>query len=125
MRRLSSGQVLKLHDALLEEFGGTSGIRDQGLLDSALNTPFATFGGKYLYPSLQAKAAQLGFGLVSNHPFVDGNKRTGAHIMLVFLAINGVDLNYTEEELIDVVLQVASGNINAQELLEWILEHQA
>lgn len=125
MRRLSSGQVLKLHDALLEEFGGTSGIRDQGLLDSALNTPFATFGGKYLYPSLQAKAAQLGFGLVSNHPFVDGNKRTGAHVMLVFLAINGVDLNYTEEELIDVVLQVASGNINAQELLEWILEHQA
>lgn len=125
MKRLSSGQVLKLHDALLEEFGGTSGIRDQGLLDSALNTPFATFGGKYLYPSLQAKAAQLGFGLVSNHPFVDGNKRTGAHVMLVFLAINGVDLNYTEEELIDVVLQVASGNINAQELLEWILEHQA
>ena len=125
MKRLSSGQVLKLHDARLEEFGGTSGIRDQGLLDSALNTPFATFGGKYLYPSLQAKAAQLGFGLVSNHPFVDGNKRTGAHVMLVFLAINGVDLNYTEEELIDVVLQVASGNINAQELLEWILEHQA
>ena len=125
MRRLSSGQVLKLHDALLEEFGGTSGIRDQGLLDSALNTPFATFGGKYLYPSLQAKAAQLGFGLVSNHPFVDGNKRTGAHVMLVFLAINGVDLNYTEEELIDVVMQVASGNINAQELQEWILEHQA
>ena len=72
MRRLSSGQVLKLHDALLEEFGGTLGIRDQGLLDSALNTPFATFRGKYLYLSLQVKAAQLGFGLVSNHPFVDG-----------------------------------------------------
>ena len=125
MRRLSSEQVLELHDALLREFGGTAGVRDQGLLDSALNTPFATFGGKYLSPSLQAKAAQLGFGLVSNHPFVDGNKRTGAHVMLVFLAINGVDLNYTEEELIDVVLQVASGNINAQELLEWILEHQA
>lgn len=124
MKRLSSGQVLKLHDALLEEFGGTSGIRDQGLLDSALNTPFATFGGKYLYPSLQAKAAQLGFGLVSNHPFVDGNKRTGAHVMLVFLAINGVDLNYVQEELIDIILRVASGNINAQGLLEWILEHQ-
>ena len=74
MRMLSSGQVLKLHDALLREFGGTAGVRDQGLLDSALNTPFATFGGRYLYPSLQAKAAPLGFGLVSNHPFVDGNK---------------------------------------------------
>ena len=124
MRRLSSDQVLKLHDALLEEFGGTSGIRDQGLLDSALNTPFATFGGRYLYPSLQAKAAQLGFGLVSNHPFVDGNKRIGAHVMLIFLAINGVELNYAQEELINVILQVASGNITAQGLLEWILEHQ-
>lgn len=105
MRRLSSGQVLKLHDALLKEFGGTAGIRDQGLLDSALNTPFATFGGRYLYPSLQAKAAQLRFSLVSNHLFVDGNKRIGAHVMLVFPAINGVELNYTQEELIDVILQ--------------------
>lgn len=81
---------------------------NQGLLDSALNTPFAAFGGRYLYPSLQAKAAQLGFGLVSNHPFVDGNKRIGAHVMLVFLAINGNELNYIQEELIDVILQVAS-----------------
>lgn len=124
MKRLSSEQVLKLHDALLEEFGGTAGVRDQGLLDSALNTPFVTFGGRYLYPSLQAKAAQLGFGLVSNHPFVDGNKRIGTHVMLVFLAINGVELNYTQEELIDVILQVASGKVNEQRLLEWILEHQ-
>ena len=72
-----------------------------------MNTPFATFGGKYLYPSLQAKSAQLGFGLVSNHPFVDGNKRIGAHVMLVFLAINGIELSYTQEELIVVILQVA------------------
>ena len=93
--------MLKLHDALLEEFGE-----------------------KYLYPSLQTKAAQLGFGLVSNHPFVDGNKRIGAHVMLVFLAINGVELNYIQEELINVILQVASGTVNAQGLLEWILEHQ-
>lgn len=125
MRMLSSEQVLELHDALLREFGGTAGVRGQGLLDSALNTPFATFGGKYLYPSLQAKAAQLGFGLVSNHPFVDGNKRIGAHVMLVFLAINGIELSYTQEELIDVILQVASGKIHAQGLLEWILQHQA
>ena len=67
----------------------------------------------------------MGFALVSNHPFVDGNKRIGAHVMLVFLAINGIELNYIEEELIDVILQVASGNVNAQGLLEWILEHQA
>lgn len=125
MRRLSYEQVLRLHDALIEEFGGTAGIRDQGLLDSALNMPFATFGGRYLYTSLQAKAAQLGFGLVSNHPFVDGNKRIGAHVMLVFLALNGIELAYKQEDLIDIVLEVASGQVNAQGLLEWILEHQS
>ena len=68
----SRNTVLRLHNALLETFGGTAGIRDDGLLESALNAPFATFGGQYLYPSVQAKAAQLGFGLVCNHPFVDG-----------------------------------------------------
>ena len=125
MRRLSYEQVLRLHDALIDEFGGTAGIRDQGLLDSALNMPFATFGGRYLYTSLQAKAAQLGFGLVSNHPFVDGNKRIGAHVMLVFLALNGIELAYKQEDLIDIVLEVASGQVNAQGLLEWILEHQS
>lgn len=90
MRMLSKNQVLALHAALLEEFGGTDGIRDMGMLESALAAPFQTFGGESLYPSLQAKAAQLGFGLVCNHPFLDGNKRTGAHVMLVFLALNGI-----------------------------------
>ena len=125
MRRLSYEQVLTLHDTLIEEFGGTAGIRDQGLLDSALNTPFATFGGKYLYASLQAKAAQLGFGLVRNHPFVDGNKRIGAHVMLVFLALNGIELDYEQEELVEIILEVASNQTNAQGLLDWILRHQA
>ena len=102
----------------------TAGIRDEGLLDSALNAPFATFGGKYLYPSVQAKAAQLGFGLVYNHPFVDGNKRIGAHVMLVFLAVNGIELAYDQQELIDIIWQVASGQAKADDLLVWILEHQ-
>lgn len=121
----SRSTVLRLHNALLETFGGTAGIRDDGLLESALNAPFATFGGQYLYPSVQAKAAQLGFGLVCNHPFVDGNKRIGAHVMLVFLAINGIELDYTQEELIDIILQIASGRAKAADLLEWILYHQA
>lgn len=125
MKTLSKEQVLRLHNALLETFGGTAGIRDDGLLESALNAPFATFGGQYLYPSVQAKAAQLGFGLVCNHPFVDGNKRIGAHVMLVFLAINGIELDYTQEELIDIILQIASGRAKAADLLEWILYHQA
>ena len=83
MKRLTKRQVLLLHEQLLQEFGGTPGVRDEGLLDSALAAPFQTFDGQSLYPSVQAKAAQLGFGLVCNHPFVDGNKRIGTHVMLV------------------------------------------
>lgn len=74
--------------------------------------------------SLQAKAAQLGFGLVCNHPFVDGNKRIGAHAMLVFLAVNGIELCYEQQELIDVILAVASGETDRQGLLQWILDHE-
>ena len=100
------------------------GSRDEGLLESALAAPFQTFGGEPVYPSLQAKAAQLGFGLIRNHPFVDGNKRIGAHTMLVFLAVNGIELRYEQQELIDIVLSVAAGQIDRQGLLQWILDHE-
>ena len=92
MIRLSKSQILLIHDQLISETGGSSGLRDEGMLDSALNAPFQTFGGEDVYPSLQKKAARLCFGLVKNHPFVDGNKRIGAHAMLVFLALNGIEL---------------------------------
>ena len=90
MIRLSKPQILLLHEQLIAETGGSSGLRDEGMLDSALNAPFQTFGGEDVYPSLQQKAARLCFGLAKNHPLVDGNKRIGAHVMLVFLALNGV-----------------------------------
>lgn len=77
-----------------------------------------------MYPSLQQKAARLRFGLVKNHPFVDGNKRIGAHAMLVFLALNGVELQHSQTELSDVILRLAAGEIETQELLRWILSHQ-
>ena len=124
MKTLSKRQVLALHSALIQEFGGSDGVRDEGLLESALAAPFQTFGGEPVYPSLQAKAAQLGFGLVCNHPFVDGNKRIGAHVMLVFLAVNRVDLHYEQQELIDVILSVASGKTDCYGLLQWILDHE-
>ena len=82
MIRLTKSQVLLIHDQLIAETGGSSGLRDEGILDSALSAPFQTFGGEDVYPSLQQKAARLCFGLVKNHPFVDGNKRIGAHVML-------------------------------------------
>ena len=124
MKTLSKNQVTALHSALIREFGGIDGIRDEGLLESALAAPFQTFGGEPVYPSLQAKAAQLGFGLIRNHPFVDGNKRIGAHTMLVFLAVNGIELRYEQQELIDIVLSVAAGQIARQGLLQWILDHE-
>lgn len=109
MKVLSKRQVLLLHQHLVDETGGSPGLRDEGLLDSALNAPFQGFGTTSAYPSLQQKAARLCYGLVKNHPFVDGNKRIGAHAMLVFLAVNGVELSYTQQELADIILQVAAG----------------
>ena len=121
---LSKEQVLKLHASLIEATGGSGGIRDEGMLDLALNNPFQSFGGKELYPSIQAKAARLCFGLVRNHAMLDGNKRLGTHVMLVFLALNGYELSYSQKELSDVILELASGNIGEKEILQWIIEHQ-
>ena len=94
MIRLTKEQVLMLHTQLIESTGGCDGIRDEGLLDSALESPFQSFIGEVLYPSVQAKAARLCYGLVKNHAMMDGNKRIGVHAMLVFLAVNGYELNY-------------------------------
>ena len=124
MIRLSKPQILLLHEQLIAETGGSSGLRDEGMLDSALNTHFQTFAGKDVYPSLQQKAARLCFGLVKNHPFVDGNKRIGAHVMLVFLALNGIELQHTQTELSEVILQLAAGTLQSTDLLDWILSHQ-
>ncbi len=124
MKRLSKEQVLKLHSQLIESFGGSDGVRDENLLDSALESPFQTFDGEELYPTLQAKAARLGYGLIKNHCMIDGNKRIGAHAMLVFLELNGVEIEYTQKELYTTVLAVADGSLDCDELLKWILKHQ-
>ena len=124
MIRLSKPQILLLHEQLVAETGGSSGLRDEGMLDSALNTPFQTFAGKDVYPSLQQKTARLCFGLVKNHPFVDGNKRIGAHVMLVFLALNGIELQHTQAELSEVILQLAAGTLQSTDLLDRILSYQ-
>lgn len=121
---LTKEQVLLLHDRLVEVTGGSKGIRDEGMLDSALSNPFQSFGGEELYPGIQAKAAQLCYGLVKNHAMLDGNKRLGAHVMLVFLALNGFELIYTQQELSDTILAVASGEMDAENLLQWIIQHQ-
>lgn len=123
MIKLTKEQVISIHSSLIEATGGTDGVRDIGLLESALETPFQTFDGKDLYPALIQKAARLGYSLVSNHPFVDGNKRIGIHTMLVFLAVNGVEIECTQKELIDIGLSLADGTMDAEKLLIWLSLH--
>ena len=124
MIRLSKEQVILLHQRLIETTGGSSGIRDEGMLESALSNPFQSFGDVELYPSIQAKAAQLCLGIVKNHPMIDGNKRLGTHVMLVFMALNGYELLYTQQELSSTILDLAAGKIGFETILQWIISHQ-
>ena len=120
MIKFSQEKVLLLHQLITEETGGDPGLRDFGLLDSALESAYATFDGNDLYPTKEEKAARLGFALISNHAFVDGNKRIGMYIMLTFLEVNGLRARPTNVEVVRVGLGVASGEIKYDELLAWV-----
>lgn len=123
MKVLTKSQILRLHRDIIDVSGGSPEIRDKCLLDSALNAPFQTFEGTDLYPTILEKAARLGYGLIKNHPFVDGNKRIGTHIMFVFLAVNHIELEYTDCELTDLILGIASGTKNENQLFIWLQQH--
>lgn len=125
MKILTKRQILLLHEELIHETGGASGLRDEGMLESALSAPFQEFQNFSPYPTIQQKAARLGYGLVMNHPFVDGNKRIGAHAMLALLYLNGIELTYTQEELSEIILGLAAGIQKYEDLLQWILNHQS
>jgi len=120
MMKLDKGMVLLIHQLLAEQTGGSVGVRDMKLLDSALESVFATFDGKDLYPTKEEKGARLGFNLIKNHAFVDGNKRIGMHIMTLFLALNGIDMYHTEKELVNVGVAVGSGEMAYEQLLAWV-----
>ena len=124
MKKLSKKQILMLHTQLIQQTGGSEGVRDYNLRDSALETPFQSFGGDELYPTIQAKAARLGYGLIKNHCMIDGNKRIGTHAMLVFLTLNGIELKYMQKELYETILDVAAGKIEYEDLLQWVLDHR-
>lgn len=124
MKKLTKEQILILHSQLIKQTGGSYGVRDYNLLESAIETPFQSFDGNELYPTIQAKGARLGYGLIKNHCMADGNKRIGTHAMLVFLALNGIELHYTQKELYETILAVADGSLEYEGLLLWVLEHQ-
>jgi len=120
MIRISKEKVLLLHQLIAEETGGSIGVRDVGLLESALSNAYATFGGEELYKTKEEKAASLGFSLISNHAFVDGNKRIGVYVMLTFLEAEGIKMNCTNADVINLGLSVASGSMKFDEVLNWI-----
>lgn len=125
MIKFSKEKVLLLHQIMAEATGGSVGLRDEGLLDSALESAFAGFGDQEFYPTKEEKGARLGFTLISNHAFVDGNKRIGIYIMLSFLEMNGIRLQCTDDELVEIGLSVASGKMKYEELLQWVIDHKA
>ena len=124
MIRFSKEKVLLLHQMLAQATGGSIGLRDEALLDAALENAFAGFGDVEFYPTKEEKAARLGYELNSNHAFVDGNKRIGMYVMLTFLEVNGIRLECTNEDIVKAGLGVASGAMSAQDLLDWIQEHR-
>ena len=124
MIKFSKGKVLLLHRLIAEETGGSIGVRDEGLLEAALENVFASFGGEEFYPSKEEKGARLGYELISNHAFVDGNKRIGMYVMLTFLEVNGIRLECTNEEVAEVGFAVAAGQMKYEALLAWVREHR-
>ena len=124
MIKFSKEKVKLLHQLMAQATGGNEGLRDEGLLDSALESAFATFDGAELYPSKEEKAAKLAFSLVSNHAFVDGNKRIGVYVMLSFLEINGIHIDASDGDVVRLGLGIADGSMKYEEILSWITDHK-
>ena len=124
MIRFSRDKVKLIHQLLAEETGGSIGVRDEGLLDSALESAFATVDGVELYPSKEEKAAKIAYSLVSNHAFVDGNKRIGVFVMLSFLSLNGIRIDATDEDIVQLGLGIADGSVEYEGIVSWIKAHR-
>jgi len=123
MRYLTVSEVLEIYSRVMQQSGGLVGIRDLGALESAVAQPRMTFGGAELYPTLVEKAVALGFSLIQNHPFIDGNKRTGHAAMETFLVLNGYQIDASIDEQVEIVLQVASGAVGREAFTGWLRSH--
>ena len=125
MINITKEQIFSLYEMLLQKTGGSSGVVNESLMDSAVNIIWQTFDGVELYPTLEEKGARLGYSLVRNHSFADGNKRIGILAMLTFLSVNGVEISCTDEELVETGLNLASELMDSEALLAWLREHSA
>ena len=124
MIKFSQEKVLLLHKLITEETGGDPNVRDIALLNSALESAFQTFDGQELYPTKEEKGARIGYALISNHAFVDGNKRIGMYVLLTFLETNGIKIRPTVDDVARVGLAVAAGKMQYEDLLEWIHDNK-
>ena len=120
---LTLDDIIESHQSQIDTYGGSHGIRDIGLLESAIAQPEASFGGQYLHADIFQMAAAYIYHLVMNHPFVDGNKRVGLEAALIFLEINNENLNASDEELVDLVLKTTAGQIGKREIAEFFRSH--
>ena len=123
MNRLTRQQVIEFHRRLIDQYGGLHGIRNESLLDAALEAPFAAFGGQPLFPTVRERCGRLAFGIVANHPFNDGNKRIGVFAAFATLRLNGYSITSTPAEATGFGMGLASGSINYQDALNWIQHH--
>jgi len=120
MIKFTKERILLLYQMNIEATGGAFGIKSEELLESALEAPYQTFDGKELFPTKLEKGARLGFGLISNHPFIDGNKRIGVYCMISFLEVNGIHIELTDEEIEDIALGVACGQMKYEDVLSFL-----
>ena len=116
-------QIIMLNEAIYKRYGGDVGVLNDGMLDSALQTPFQTFGGEELYPETKDKIIRLAYGLIKNHSFRDGNKRIGALVLLTLLEINGYHVNASNEEFADIIMGIAASEKDDEALKKWVEEH--
>jgi death on curing protein len=123
MRYLTLVEILDFHSRIIEQSSGALGIRDLGLLESAIAQPRMTFGNEDLYPTVIDKAVALGFSIIMNHPFIDGNKRTGHAALEAFLVLNGSEISSSVDEQEQVILAVASGIMGREAFTEWLQQH--
>ena len=121
---LSVDEIKALHSKLIQKTGGSDGIRDENLLESAVYSALATFVNEECYPTVEEKAARLMFSLTNNHAFLDGNKRIGVLVMLMTLKLNGIEISYTQKELIELGLSVADSSCDYDGILNWIISHK-
>ena len=124
MIKFSKEKVLLLHKLIAQETGGGIGVRDEDLLESALEADFSGFGDEKFYPTKEEKGARLGYNLISNHAFVDGNKRIGMYVMLTFLEVNGIHMDCTNNDVYEAGMAVARGEMDYDALLSWVREHR-